>query len=112
MLNAILRGALLPIAWTFPLAAVTAGLYRFPIPLAGYQDGWDAVVPSLVATAIYGLLGGFPLVAIVGGAVAAILRRQTPSEKSVTRPIHIAALGIAAVGVGIMANLDYVIGPW
>ena len=64
MLNAIARGALLPIAWAFPLAAVAAALYRFPIPLAGYQAGWNAVALTLMATVIYGALGGFPLLAL------------------------------------------------
>src|SRR5262245_42034280 len=112
MPNAILRGALLPIAWTFPLAALTVAIYRFPIPLAGYQAGLSFIIPSLVGTALYGALGGFLLLALVGGALAAAIRRQLPPEKSVAMPIHVASFAIGALGVGIMANLDYFIGPW
>ncbi len=112
MFNAIVRGALFPIAWAFPLAAVSAALYRFPIPIAGYQSGWNAILPSLVATAIYGALGGFPLLALAGGTVAAAIRHQLPLEANVRAPIHIASFVVAALGVGLMANLDYLIGPW
>lgn len=112
MSKAILQGAILPIAWAFPLAAVTVALYRFPIPLAGYRSGPDAILPSLIATAMYGGLGGFPLLAAVGSIVASVAKRRLPSERSACRMVNFSAPLIAAIGVGILANLDYFIGRW
>jgi hypothetical protein len=112
MWSAIAQGAVSPMLWSFPLAVASALLYRFPIPLAGYQSGADAVVPSLVAVGIYGLLGGFPLLATVGAAAAWIVRSRTPDEKRVTYAIQAISFVIAAIGVTTMATLDYVIGPW
>ncbi len=112
MWTAIVQGAVFPVLWSFPLAAASAMLYRFPIPLAGYQSGPSAVIPSLVAVGIYGLLGGFPLIAAIGAAAGWIVRAKTPEEQSVTYVMQAISFVIAAVGVMIMANLDYIIGPW
>ena len=112
MWSAIAQGAVSPMLWSFPLAAGSALLFRFPIPLAGYQSGVNAVIPSLIAVGIYGLLGGFPLLAIVGGAAGWIVRSRTPDEKSVTYALQAISFVIAVMGVTIMATLDYIIGPW
>ncbi|MDZ4779116.1 MAG: hypothetical protein SGJ19_02565 [Planctomycetia bacterium] len=112
MLSAIVQGAVSPVRWSFPLAAASALLYRFPIPLAGYQSGASAIIPSLVAAGIYGLLGVFPLMAALGGAAGWFARSRVPDEKGVIYPIQLISFVIAAIGVTIMANLDYVIGPW
>jgi hypothetical protein len=112
MWSAIAQGAVSPMLWSFPLAAASALLFRFPIPLAGYQSGVNAVIPSLIAVGIYGLLGGFPLLAGVGGAAAWIVRSRTPHEKSVAYAIQAISFMIAVMGVTIMSTLDYIIGPW
>lgn len=112
MLSAIVQGAVFPVLWSFPLAATSALLYRFPVPLAGYQSGPSALIPSLIAVGIYGLLGGFPLIGAMGGAAGWIVRSRTPADKSVTYAIQTLSFVIAATGVTILANLDYLIGPW
>jgi hypothetical protein len=44
-----LAGATVAIAASFPLAALVALVFRFPIPFGSYMSGPDAVVPALFA---------------------------------------------------------------
>jgi len=110
---AVLRGALWAVALAFPLAAVCALLYRFPVPFAGYETGPAAVPGALVAVAFYGVLGGFPVLlaaGALGGAVAYVVGR--PDAQRVRRLALAVAGLVATLGVGFMAVLDKLIGPW
>ncbi len=113
MRSAVLRGALWALGLAFPLAVVCALLYRFPVPFAGYETGPSAIVPALLAVVIYGLLGGFLALLAAGaisGAMAHALGR--PDAQRVRRLTLIFAGLAAALGVGVLAVLDKLIGPW
>lgn len=109
----VLRGALWAVALAFPFAAICALLYRFPVPFAGYETGLIAVPGALVAVVFYGILGGFPALLAAGalsGAAAHTLGR--PDVRRV-RWLTLAFAGLTALlGVGLLAVLDKLIGPW
>ena len=109
----MLRGALWAVALAFPFAAICALLYRFPVPFAGYETGPAAIPGALVAVVFYGVLGGFPallLAGALGGAMAYSLGR--PDARRVRRLALIFAGLVATLGVGFLAVLDKLIGPW
>ena len=72
--RSILTGAACALLGVFPLAALVALCYRFPVPFDGYEGGLKAVPGSLLAVMFYGLFGfglplsGFVLLAGIGGA--------------------------------------------
>lgn len=113
MRSAVLRGALWAVVLAFPLAAICALLYRFPVPFAGYLTGLTAMPLALMAVLFYGVLGGFPALlagGALGGAAAYALGR--PDAQRVRRLTLAFAGLIALLGVGLLAVLDKLIGPW
>jgi hypothetical protein len=94
---------------SFPLAALTAFVFRFPIPFGGYASGPEAVVPSLYAAGFYGMLGGFLLQGWLGGVAALIMR---PSDDGGWIQRAAAAVVAAVPGVLTLSVLDWVIGTW
>ena len=111
--SAVLRGAFWAVALAFPLAAICALLDRFPVPFGGYETGLRAVPGALVAVVFYGVLGGFAALlaaGALGGAAAYALGR--PDAQRV-RWLTLAFAGLMALlGVGLVAVLDKLIGPW
>ena len=105
------------IAWAllsvFPLAALTALFYRFPIPFSGYESGPMAVPRSLLAVVFYVLLGGFVVLAALGavaGTAANVLARQDARRER--RLILAFALAGDWVVVMVLAVLDKIVGKW
>lgn len=111
--DAVLRGSVWATLLVFPLAALCALIYRFPIPFGGYLNGPAAVPMALMAVIFYGLLGGFPALLAaggIGGAVSYIVGRPDPQR---IRQLTITAAAIVAfVSVVVLAVLDKLIGPW
>ena len=113
MLPAVVRGALLAVVLAFPLAAICALVYRFPVPFAGYAAGPGEVLSALFAVVFYGLVGGFPALAAagaVGGAMAYGLGK--PDIQRVRRLALAFSAVLAALAVGTLAILEKLIGPW
>ena len=97
----------------FPFAAICALIYRFPIPFSGYASGAAAMLRTLGAVVFYGILGGFPFLLAVGalGGVAAYFLGRPDLTR--TRQLTLAFAGLTALlGVGFLAILDKLIGPW
>lgn len=113
MRRAALWGACWAVVLAFPLAAICALLYRFPVPFSGYQTGLVAVPGALLAVVFYGVLGGFPALlaagALGGAAAYALGRADGPRIRRLT--LAFAGL-MALIGVGLLAVLDKLIGPW
>ena len=111
--SAVLRGAVWAVVLAFPFAAICALLYRFPVPFAGYATGPDGILSALVAALFYGLMGGIPAL-LVAGALSGVSAYYL--GKPDTQRIQRLALGfagvVAAVGVGALAFLEEIIGPW
>jgi hypothetical protein len=111
--RSILTGAACALLGVFPLAALVALCYRFPVPFDGYEGGLKAVPLSLFAVMFFGLTGvgipfsGFVVLAGIGGAAGAaahlLTRRDDRWEIWLTLTF---ALAGDFVAVMILANLD------
>ena len=110
MVLRFLVGSLLAILASFPIAAVTALVFRFPIPFGSYASGVDAVVPSLYATAFYGMLGGFVVQGALGG-IAALLATASGDKRNWFHS-GLAAMAAAVPAVLLLSVLDWIVGPW
>jgi len=113
MAQAMVKGAFWAVGLAFPLATVCALAYRFPLPMVGYATGRTSIPEVLLAVVFYGLFGGFPVLLVGGvaaGAVAYTLGQPDPQR--VRRLVPALAGLVAAVGVGFLAILDKLIGPW
>jgi hypothetical protein len=108
--NGILLSALLTIVMAFPVAGVLALIFRFPVPFGGYVSGVSAVGPAMGGVLLYGLMGGFPLLAVLGGLAGAILARG--KDKLPWKWIMLSCLLIDLVVLFVLAILDIIIGPW
>lgn len=97
-------------AATFPLAAIVALVFRFPIPFGSYLSGPRAVVPALFGAAFYGVLGGFVVQALLGGIAGVIASRSGAPDRR--RAVLTYAVLAALPGVLILSVLDWIIGPW
>lgn len=111
--SAVLRGALWAVALAFPLAAICALIYRFPVPFVGYETGLTAVPGALLAVVFYGLLGGFPALLAAGGLGGAAAHTLARPDVPRIRNLTLAFSGIVALlAVALLAVLDKIIGPW
>jgi hypothetical protein len=109
----ILGGALSAILLAFPFAALCALLFRFPVPFAGYESGLSAVPDAWVAVRLYGALGGFALLAVLGGLSGAVAHRLGKADpRRVWQGTVSLAAAVAFCCVMLLATLDYIIGPW
>jgi hypothetical protein len=114
MTSSFLCGAACSILGTYPMAMLSALLFRFPIPFGGYSSGVHAVLPSLLAVTVYGLMfGGFIVQGLLGGVAGFLARRQGGLDQRRTWRLC-AIYGVAASlpGVVALAVLDKIIGPW
>lgn len=114
MRRLIVLGIVCAVGSSFPLAAMTALVYGFPVPFAGHLRGPGALVPSLIAVMVYGTLtGGFVVLAAAGTLSALVGGKLFPLEtdnaKLVTAVLSILA---SALGVMVLATLHLIIGPW
>lgn len=109
-----LTGAIWSVISTFPIAAMTALLYRFPIPFVGYLSGIKAVVPALFAVMFYGVpLGGLVLLGVLGalgGFVTGITLKN--DRRRCLFATRVWALFVSSAGVLTLAILDKIIGSW
>ena len=107
------RGAATAVFASFPLAALCALVFRFPIPLFGYASGFGAMWPAMIAVLFYGLMGGIPLQALLGGLGGlAGARYGRPDERRRRQYSLVLSIAIAVPGIVSLAVLDYIIGPW
>ena len=112
-LRSVGLGCLLAVLGAFPVAALVALVFRFPIPFTGYCSGPGAVLPSFVAVLIYGCIGGFPLLAVrgaVGGLIAYLIGR--PDGKKTFRLTLAFTVVVDVLATLTLAVLDKIIGPW
>ena len=110
MIRYLVAGAATAVIATFPLAALVALVFRFPIPFGSYMSGPSAVVPALFAAGFYGMLGGFVVQALLGGIAGVLASRTGAPDRR--RAVLTYAVLAALPGVLILSILDWIIGPW
>jgi len=107
------RGAAGAVFASFPLAAICALVFRFPIPLFGYASGFEAMFPAMMAVVFYGILGGFPLQALLGGLGGlAGARYGRPDEARMRKYSLLVSMLCAVPAIVTLALLDYIVGRW
>ena len=107
-----MAGAIWSLAAAFPVTAIMALLFRFPVPFKGIDSGLDHVLPSLFGLCFYGALGGFPALA-AGGAMAGIAASMISRDADGRRRLQrILSVCIAILMLFMLATLDWYIGPW
>lgn len=108
------RGAVLGVAGSLPFVALSALVFRFPVPFVGYMSGPSAVVPALAGALFYGLVfWGFAVQAVLGGVGGmAGARHGAPDAKRMRKFCILFSLLGSAVGILTLAVLDKIIGPW
>jgi hypothetical protein len=111
--NGIMFGALVTVVMAFPVAGLISLLFRFPIPMCGNASGISAVIPAMIAVLFYGILGGFLLLATIGGLTGAIISHVAVGKISLPwKKIMLACLLIDLAALFVLAILDKIIGPW
>lgn len=107
------RGIVWSLVLAFPLAALCALIFRFPVPFAGYESGLSAVPRALFAVVFYGVIGGFAVLAGIGAISAVLANKFRVSQPDAARRLTFmfAASG-TALAVMALAVLDKIIGPW
>lgn len=110
----VLTGAVWSVFSAFPIAAIIALLFRFPVPLVGYLSGPQAIAPAMMAVLVYGILyGGFILVGFLGAVAGAVIAGSTmvsPEKRGFA--VRIASASITTCVLLILAILDKIIGRW
>jgi hypothetical protein len=114
MIRAGLTGVCAAIVLTFPIAALMALIYRFPVPFGGYMSGPSAILLSQGAVVFYGVaMGGFVVVGLLGFAAGVVADRVARANgKPVVKTTVLFALLVAFLAVFALAILDKLIGPW
>ena len=110
MIRYFVAGAAIAVTASFPLAALAALVFRFPIPFGSYMSGIGAVIPALFAAGFYGVIGGFAVQAILGG-IAGVMASRTGAPNR-RRAVLTCAVLAALPGLLILSILDWIIGPW
>ena len=107
-------GALYAVLGAFPVAALLALVYRFPMPMVGYSSGIVAMMLSPIAVILYGIFGGFLILAVLGAAVGwmAHVRHNRRSYQNKHREILIAVAVIDCAAMTLLAVWDKIYGPW
>ena len=114
MRRGALEGLLLTPLLMFVVGPLVGLVFRFPVPLAGYLSGPDAVIPSAFAVAFYGiLLGLFIPLAIVGAVCGDIaLRLRNGRSTAFIGPVFVSSLMVDLVAALLLATWDWIYGPW
>lgn len=107
-------GAFWTILLAFPISALLALLFRFPVPFVGYMSGPSAVVPAMFTILLYGLpLGGFVCLGLVG-AIAGLWIPDSTREhrRKAFWSIRLWSTGVATASMIVLSILDKIIGPF
>lgn len=109
-----MRGAVASVVATYPVAALCALFFRFPVPFAGYVSGVKGAAVSAVAVTFYGVLFGGFLVQGGLGAIAGVITASRPAgdRGQLARRFIIAGTVASIPGVALLAVFDKIVGSW
>ncbi|TWU37339.1 hypothetical protein [Novipirellula artificiosorum] len=110
---AMIEGSAWALVSVFPIVALMALLFRFPVMFAGPSSGPSAVVPALFSALFYGvIMGGLVAVALGGGMAGVAACLISPDTKQRHWITAILALFSTIFLLFILATLDWYVGPW
>lgn len=106
-------GAIVALIGLFPMAFLVTLLWRFPMPMGGYESGLDAALKSPVALVFYGLFGGFVVVPAFGAFAGWMAFRMAGGGSVTARRLSVVyGLSCALIACLILSVLDKIIGAW
>jgi hypothetical protein len=109
----IVEGAIVGVIGSPFLAALTALVFRFPVPFYAYVSGARGMVPAFLGAIFYEALGGIVVQALLGGLGGVTgAHRGWPAHRQMHKLCIVFALICAELGVLTLATLDWMIGPW
>lgn len=112
-ISAMMLGGVASCMAAFPAAFIVALVWRLPIPFGGYASGMEGAGKSWFAVLFYGIVGGFPVLGVLGAICGAVAHQQCmPDRQAVVRLTMLLGALVAAMAVGLLTVLDMLIGPW
>ena len=122
-MKAMLKCAVLSIIMSFPMTIAMILLLRFPIPFVGYVGPLsthginyleiiDILKMATMAWVFYGMFGGFIIVSVAGLIAGYLVHRKSNNHATSDATLFKAAGFVAFMSCGLLAVLDFIIGPW
>src|SRR5687767_14428676 len=75
-------GAVVAVAAAFPAAALTALVYRFPLPFVDdYARGAAGALPALLSMTFILFVGGAAVIAVLGACMGAVVARLGADDR-------------------------------
>ncbi|MGX1776015.1 hypothetical protein ACWIGW_28160 [Nocardia brasiliensis] len=106
-------GALVAVVLAPAAAALVAIVYRFPVPLSGYARGFGGAGDAALGSLFYLILGGAPVLAILGVVGGVVAVRVAGTDRRRARVLTLgAAAGSALLAAVALAVLEFFIGAW
>ena len=112
-MRSIWTGAIWSILSAFPITALIALFFRFPVPFAGIDGGITHVIPAIFGLLFYGIaMGGFVLLGLCGALAGLVSRIAASSPMGQRHLQRWLSVGATATLLFILATLDWYIGPY
>jgi hypothetical protein len=120
----ILKGTIIAVVASLPVAILFALLFRLPIPLGGYIGPFGEIgvydfgavelfKTVFLAWIFYGMFGGFIILSVFGAITGVIVSRKYSGSVAIkNKMIVLWATTISAIPILLLSILDYIIGPW
>ena len=109
----MIAGTLWSLVSAFPITALMALFFRFPVPFGGIEGGPSRVIPAMFALLFYGVLaGGFVFIGICGAFAGFVAWRFAPTAHQQRRIQRCLSMGFTFVLLFVLATLDWYIGAW
>lgn len=106
-------GAIWSVVSVFPITALFALIFRFPVPFGEIEGGPAHVLPSMFALFFYGVLfGGFIVVGTFGSLAGVAAHFLTNSNRQRRVLQCCLSVAVAFILVFVLATLDWYIGHW
>ncbi len=120
----ILKGTIIAVVASFPVAILFSLLFRLPVPMGGYIGPFGEIgvydfgavelfKTVFLAWIFYGMFGGFIILSVFGAITGVIVSRKYPESVAIkNKMIVLWATIISAIPILPLSILDYIIGPW
>ena len=118
-----LKGLIISVISSVLIAILFAYLFRLPIPMGGYIGPFgevniydisaiDVVKMVLIAWVLYGMFGGFIILALCGIITGTLIGRKYSKSNNKNKMIVLWSAVVSTAPVFVLSILDYIIGPW